>query len=149
MEDAGREAASSPVQEWGSLPWYSRKRSAEHLQPPLLFQSFKPPDNVNTRPKPPKLMAPNLGADGMIRGLAYPQLLLSAEWGRSDPDHPMYCTAHTEDHSSGMGLLLLGDKLIRNTLGVPAISLVGPAAFKIEVCEITSIINVLENVNIF
>lgn len=94
-------------------------------------------------------MASNLGADGMIRGLAYPQLLLSAEWGRSDTDHPMYCTAHTEDHSSGMGLLLLGDKLIRNTLGVPAISLVGLAAFKIEVCEITTIMNVLENVNIF
>lgn len=62
----------------------------------------------------------------------------------------MHCTAHAEDHRSGVGLLLLlGAKLIRNIIGVPAISLVGLVAFKIQVCKLISIINVLENVNIF
>lgn len=61
----------------------------------------------------------------------------------------MHCTAHVDDHRSGVGLLLLGAKLIRNIISVPAISLVGLVAFKIQVCKLISIINVLENVNIF
>lgn len=104
--DARGGAASSPFQEWDKLPMYSRKRSAEHLQHLCsLFQSFKPPDNANTRPKSPKLVAANLGADGMIGGLTYSHPLLRAEWGRSVPDHPMCCTTHKEDHRSRMGLL--------------------------------------------
>jgi len=61
----------------------------------------------------------------------------------------MHCTAHAEGHRSGVGPLLLGNALIRNMLGVPAISLEGLAAFKIQVCKLTSTMNVLENVDIF
>lgn len=62
---------------------------------------------------------------------------------------PMHCMAHAEDHRSGVGPFLLAGKLIRNIFDVPAISLVGLIAFKIQVCKLTSIINILENVNMF
>lgn len=51
--------------------------------------------------------------------------------------HALYCP-----RGGPQGLLLRGGELIRNTLGVAAISLVGLAAFKIQVCKLTAIINV-------